>query len=416
MHHVRRFRPLVPVACALLGAVQMVPRADEPEVHVRKQATEGNPTLFVASMDASEALASRFKSVVARCDWFTVVNSAEAATYLVSARQIVGTPPALDVKVSSTTGQLARFVQKAGRQDTDRLAFLAVDGLIRVLFSNPGLCATKIAFAVGVRRGDTVVKEVFTCNFDRTGARQLTHNSSISTEPSWGPKASSLVYTLYEQNTTSVVLVDRLRQTQRRLSTFPGLNAGAAVSPDGQWAALCLSQEKQVDLYLLHVSTRRIRALTRDVAVESSPCWSPNGTQICYVSDRAGRPQLYITTATTKARPRRLLRSTAETVSPDWSPLSNMICFATRMGEQYALGVVDMDNLAAGTQIVTNAAGDWEAPSWAPDGRHVVCSRRLDASRALWMVDTRHGRALPITKSGGVGAPDHSLPTWSDRF
>ena len=416
MMNVARTRFTILVTCSVASVCQLLMSADEPEVHVLKEATTGNPTLYIASVTAPQGIESRFRDVVTRCDWFALVNQADAAAYVVTVRHVPGTPAALDVKISSQSGQLARFVQRSAGPDTDRLVFLAVDGLIKVLFDNPGLCSTKLAFAVGARHADAVVKEVFSCNFDGTDARQLTHNRSISTEPSWGAKAQSLVYTLYEQNATSVVLVDRQRQSQRRLSTFPGLNSGAALSPDGQWAVLSLSREKQVDLYLLEVATRHTRALTHDSAVESSPCWSPDGVTVCYVSDMTGKPQLYLTSARAKTQPKRLLRTSAETVSPDWSRLSNSICFATRMGSQYALAVFDMSHPSAGTKVITRAAGDWESPSWAPDGRHVVCSRRLDGQRTLWMVDTRHGRALPITRSSGAARSDHSLASWSERF
>jgi Tol biopolymer transport system component len=59
-------------------------------------------------------------------------------------------------------------------------------------------------------------------------------------------------------------------------------------------------------------------------------------------------------------------------------------------------------------KIITNAAGSWESPSWAPDGRHLVCSRRTQSRRELYMVDTWHGRLTLISQSG-----DFSLPSWS---
>ena len=62
-------------------------------------------------------------------------------------------------------------------------------------------------------------------------------------------------------------------------------------------------------------------------------------------------------------------------------------------------------------KVVTNAAGNWESPAWAPDGRHVVCARRLQKGRELYMVDTWHGRLIPITRGG-----DHSLPSWSEAY
>jgi Tol biopolymer transport system component len=91
--------------------------------------------------------------------------------------------------------------------------------------------------------------------------------------------------------------------------------------------------------------------------------------------------------------------------------VSNTLCFAMRMGRQYVLGVLDLNSSSPQTKIVTNAAGDWEAPSWAPDGRHVVCSHSAGGRRGLCMVDTWYGRIIPITQP-----QDHSLPSWSDLF
>jgi TolB protein len=147
--------------------------------------------------------------------------------------------------------------------------------------------------------------------------------------------------------------------------------------------------------------------LTSDLSAESSPCWSPRGDQVCYVSDRAGKPQLFLMPAGGGSSA-RLLRGAEETVSPDWSPVSNQICFAVRQGNQYAVGVVDMGDPARERRMVTNAAGSWESPSWAPDGRHLVCSRRNGARCELFMVDTWHSRLVQITQGG-----NHSLPSWS---
>ena len=375
------------------------------QVDVTKSAGEANPSLVVAQFDGSDAVHKKLVDTLARCDWFTVAANAKDADYTVAARHTAGGQESLELQVvARKLGTFALRATAAGGR-TDEVVYRAVDALLNKAFGVPGLCNSRIAFAVG---GSGNLKEVYSCRFDGGDSRRVTHNGSISTEPTWGGSGQLLVYTLYQNNATSVVLVDMANNRQKRLSRFPGLNAGADLSPNAQQAAITLSKDRRVDLFVLSAQSGQIvRQLTSDLAAESSPSWSPRGDQLCYVSDRAGKPQLFLVSAG-GGNSSRLLRESEETVSPDWSPVSNKICFAVRQGGSYAVGVVDMADSSRERKIITNAAGSWESPSWAPDGRHVVCSRRVQSRRELYMVDTWHGRLIPITQSG-----DHSLPSWS---
>jgi TolB protein len=70
-----------------------------------------------------------------------------------------------------------------------------------------------------------------------------------------------------------------------------------------------------------------------------------------------------------------------------------------------------MDDPASGKKLLSLGSGDWEAPSWAPDGRHLVCTRRTGSRHELMMVDTWYGKARSITNAG-----EFTLPNWSDLF
>ena len=51
-------------------------------------------------------------------------------------------------------------------------------------------------------------------------------------------------------------------------------------------------------------------------------------------------------------------------------------------------------------------AGDWEAPAWTADGRHLVCSRKHLGNTSLYLIDTWYGRARELTKCGaGTSLP-----------
>lgn len=363
---------------------------------------QGNPTLGITSFSGDAPARGILETMLVRCDWFQVVKdssadraqarldvTASANAYLVQAR------------ISGAQERIVRV--NASGSDWHDAAAKAVDSLLAELFGVPALCTRPIAYVMTDAGGK---KEVFTIRIDGSGQKRLTHNNALSTEPAWG-HSGALVYTLNQNNALKIVLVDLKNNRQRTISSSRGLNASAALSRDGRYVALPLSLGKQVDLYLLDLKEGRRTRLTQDRDVESSPAFSPDGAQICFVSDRTGRPQLYLI-STSGGDARRLTKGASECVSPDWSPKSNKLCYSTRVNGQYVVAVMDPSNPQGGHEIVTDAAGNWEAPSWAPDGRHIVCTRSTGGKQDLYMVDTLFHTFQPLTKGARL-----SLPAWA---
>ncbi len=363
---------------------------------------QGNPTLGITSFSGDASARGILETMLVRCDWFQVVKdssadraqarldvTASANAYLVQAR------------ISGAQERIVRV--NASGSDWHDAAAKAVDSLLAELFGVPALCTRPIAYVMTDAGGK---KEVFTIRVDGSGQKRLTHNNALSTEPAWG-HSGALVYTLNQNNALKIVLVDLKNNRQRTISSSRGLNASAALSRDGRYVALPLSLGKQVDLYLLDLKEGRRTRLTQDRDVESSPAFSPDGAQICFVSDRTGRPQLYLI-STSGGDARRLTKGASECVSPDWSPKSNKLCYSTRVNGQYVVAVMDPSNPQGGHEIVTDAAGNWEAPSWAPDGRHIVCTRSTGGKQDLYMVDTLFHTFQPLTRGARL-----SLPAWA---
>ncbi len=363
---------------------------------------QGNPTLGITSFSGDASARGILETMLVRCDWFQVVKdssadraqarldvTASANAYLVQAR------------ISGAQERIVRV--NASGSDWHDAAAKAVDSLLAELFGVPALCTRPIAYVKTDAGGK---KEVFTIRIDGSGQKRLTHNNALSTEPAWG-HSGALVYTLNQNNALKIVLVDLKNNRQRTISSSRGLNASAALSRDGRYVALPLSLGKQVDLYLLDLKEGRRTRLTQDRDVESSPAFSPDGAQVCFVSDRTGRPQLYLI-STSGGDARRLTKGASECVSPDWSPKSNKLCYSTRVNGQYVVAVMDPSNPQGGHEIVTDAAGNWEAPSWAPDGRHIVCTRSTGGKQDLYMVDTLFHTFQPLTRGARL-----SLPAWA---
>lgn len=363
---------------------------------------QGNPTLGITSFSGDASARGILETMLVRCDWFQVVKDSSADR--AQARLDVTASTNAYLVQARISGAQERIVRvNASGSDWHDAAAKAVDSLLAELFGVPALCTRPIAYVMTDAGGK---KEVFTIRIDGSGQKRLTHNNALSTEPAWG-HSGALVYTLNQNNALKIVLVDLKNNRQRTISSSRGLNASAALSRDGRYVALPLSLGKQVDLYLLDLKEGRRTRLTQDRDVESSPAFSPDGAQICFVSDRTGRPQLYLI-STSGGDARRLTKGASECVSPDWSPKSNKLCYSTRVNGQYVVAVMDPSNPQGGHEIVTDAAGNWEAPSWAPDGRHIVCTRSTGGKQDLYMVDTLFHTFQPLTKGARL-----SLPAWA---
>lgn len=368
------------------------------DIVVSKPAGDGNPTVRVVGLDNAPQARDDLTRLLVASDWLQPVGGQGATDYTLRAA-------ATDRGVTLT---LLRNERPSATADAPTSGILglknALDTVLRQTFGVPGPCSSAIAFVAA--QGD--VQEVCLIGMDGRGYLQLSRNGALSTEPNWSARGHSLLYTLVRNHRAETIHADLGTGTQRRIALRGGLNSGAVLSPGGGRYAVCLSQGRAVDLYLRDVQGGTPVALTSDRAVEASPCWSPDGRRICYVSDRLGKPMLHVADVARRST-QRLRTGTAEAVSPDWSPDGKRIVFSLKQDGKYVLAMID----AGGGEVTVFAdgPGDWESPSWGPDSRHVVCTRTQGRSADICVVDSWYGTVIPITKPGA-----YSLPDWSARL
>ena len=389
----RKITTLLLIALFVNLANAQVQKAD-----VWKPAAD-NPTLAIEAFNGSNEARQKLERMLSFSGWFKVVPQDQARNAVFKV-QAAGNDTQFALNLQGNGKSISSQKQAS---NIDEAARLVVDDVLKQLFNIQGLCNCKIAFVVPDAQNR---REICTIYPDGTNFEILTKNNAISTEPSWG-HANAMVYTLAKNNALHIVLMDLSKRVQRIISSARGLNSSAALSSNGQFVSLALSLGDQVDLYSHDLATNQTKRITNDRYVESSPTWSPDGKQICYVSDLPGKPSLFIVSAAGGA-PKRLQLGGGECVSPDWSHVSNKICFSQKgTNGHYVINVLDMAKSGNIPETVTLAAGDWEAPSWAPDGRHLVCTRATGGQREIVIVDTWLRTFRPLSAKG-----KYSLPAW----
>ncbi len=161
------------------------------------------------------------------------------------------------------------------------------------------------------------------------------------------------------------------------------------VSPDGSTIAFDLLG----DLYTMPIAGGEARAVTRGLAWDMQPRFSPDGQWLAFTSDRAGGDNLWViradATADQDAATSGLRQITQESFrllnSPAWTPDGNYLIarkhFTSRRscgaGElwQYSLSGVD-GGATEGLQLTVkpNEQKDLGEPACSPDGRYVYYS------------------------------------------
>lgn len=264
-----------------------------------------------------------------------------------------------------------------------------------------GIAQTQIAFKCEVARGQS---EIFVADYDGNGARRVTSDASIVAAPTWVPGKFALLYTSYRLGNPDIFLHELASGARKPFSRRAGLNTSAAVSADGARAAMILSKDGSPNVYVSRLDGAGLARLTDNRQGDSSPCWSPDGTTICY-SSRASGPSLLYTVSAGGGSPRKLkLAGVSNATEPDWSPDGRTIVFTTQSGGSFEICVVP----AGGGDVTRLVPG--EDPVWASNSRTVIYARRVgNGVRVLSLLDvpTRQTKDLPRL-SGSC-----SQPTWA---
>ena len=355
---------------------------------IEGMAKTSNPTAVFKGVKGNDATASAINRDLLGCGWFDMIKNGKA-DYIIEGQANGGF---INITVSNGAGvEIKKF--SVPENDPADTAHLLTDSILKELFNVSKLCRAKLVFAA---QTDTVKREILISDFDGNRRKQITSNGTLSIEPQWTPDGKSIIYSHYGQGYTCLAQYNLTLGKFRKLTSYKGINAGGAVSPDGKYIALILNRDNKVDLYMRELEGSKLKRLTDNISVEASPVWSPDGKTICFVSDLTGRPQLYTVAPFDAApTPRRISAGTgSERVAPDWSG-DGKIVYSGKTGGSYIIRILDMSKgaprevpLGAGVEI----AG--EDPSWSPDNRHVVFAR----GGAIYLLDTFLGRERCIMR------------------
>lgn len=295
--------------------------------------------------------------------------------------------------------------------DARRLAHQFADDIVAKLSGGlPGIAQTQIAY-VSSKSGN---KEIWAMDYDGSNQHQLTHLKSISLTPRWSPDATKIAFTCYVpfRGITSPQICIYSAASDRLIS-FPryrGSNSSPAFSPDGSQIAFMSSQNGDPEIYVTDANGGNLHRITFAAGVSTSPAWNPKtGKQIVFVSDRGGDPVLYLANSDGSSVEKLDLPDMGYSVDPSWSPNGQLLAFCWRRPSGN-FDIYAMDIISRQLVELTKDVGRNERPSWAPDGRHIVFESNRTGTVQIWSMLADGSEPRQLTYQG-----QNESPNWSPR-
>ena len=242
--------------------------------------------------------------------------------------------------------------------------------------------------------------------------RQLATGGAWS-QPSWSPDGASLAYVYRGTNFSDIFVTDARGEAQTRLTTSQSSilddndwNFRPAWSPDGSQIAFVSDRKTAYPtLWLMNAEDgSRLRSVpTPGVNGESLDAisWAPDGERLAVTMFAgAGPSQVAIVPVDTSLREqaRLLTDRPGGALDPAWSPDGSWIAYAGREGYTSEVFASRPDGSHV-VRLTSDGVLD-RSPAWSPDGQHLAYLTNKSGWFEAWVVDLSTDASGVLVRSG----------------
>jgi len=315
-------------------------------------------------------------------------------------RYVAFIAPKEDSEDSFEGVSLFSFADRTVRRLTDptSLSELAVDRF--PAFSPDGTRVAVIRYGFGPPRSVIV---------DLDGRELYAFPTEATGRHAWLPDGQSLVFMRQQAG------LSRLRRWRPAEGRVEDLSFGTTdvLSPTIRGDRLAFSRRRYdsnlrgLDLNGAGAPSGALQVLTRTTSRENSPTFSPDGSQIAFISNRSGANEIWVCDRD-GGSPKQLTYRNAG--SPQWSPDGRWIAFdSAAPGQRPAVFVVNAQG--GEPRGLTPPGQEARVPSWSRDGQWIYFAGGKGFSpRGTWRVPARGGEAVLVNAAEqgaeAVEAPD----------
>ena len=188
--------------------------------------------------------------------------------------------------------------------------------------------------------------------------------------------------------------------------TSPEPIISPAWSPNGTQLAYVSFESRKPVVYSHDVASGKRRLIANFKGSNSAPAWSPDGRTLAVTLSQDGSSQLYAIDTVTGGEPRRLAQSASIDTEPNYSSDGKSIYFVSDRGGTPQ--IYRMPASGGNAERVTFTGNYNISPALSPDGRYLAYVSRLSGAFKLHVMDLTSGNTTAITDTTADESPSFS--------
>ncbi|MDV6316909.1 Tol-Pal system beta propeller repeat protein TolB [Idiomarina sp. HP20-50] len=167
-------------------------------------------------------------------------------------------------------------------------------------------------------------------------------------------------------------------------------------SPDGTQLAYVSFENKTAEIFLQNIYTTEREKLTSYPGINGNPVFSPNGDKLAMVLSKDGNPELYVMDINTKDL-QRITRSRTIDTEPNWTPDGESLVFTSERGGRPQLYSV---NLSSGQVRRLTFEGEQNlGGTVSPSGNDMILVNRTRGNYHIAKQEFPRGPMQVLTKT-----------------
>ena len=253
-------------------------------------------------------------------------------------------------------------------------------------------------------------------HFPGVRTQRLTFDEGGDYYPALSPDGTKMAYVIQFAGSFEIAVME-LKSGRRQQYTFSPVhksNVHPTWSPDGSRIAFASNTDGDFDIYIMDENGENLTNLTDDSPLhENAPHWSPVSEKIVYTSYLGGFVGEYVNLLDVRTGERQTLTTSIDPVAyPRWSPNGSQIAYLSTKPFEPPLSTSEIWRAKAdGTDpepLVTGGDAN-RSPRFSPDGKWIAFESYRDFNSDIFAMNLESREVTRLTTHLG----DDAYPSWS---
>lgn len=249
--------------------------------------------------------------------------------------------------------------------------------------------------------------EIYIMYADGSNQRQLTFNNAADEFPRVSPDGTKIVFESDRDGNSEIYVMNRDGSQQTRLTTNPANDRLPAWSPDGNQITFQSFRTGNAEIYVMMADGSDVRRVTTTGAIEGHTSWSVNNLLVFNASEpNQNFWQVYTCDLAGNNR-QKLTNTRIDEWSPEWSPDASQILFLSERDSSVNSGIYVMAADGSNVRLLYNGPTEEWGPIWSSDGSQIVFTiDQPDGTADIYIMNADGSNVRQLTERGGY-------PSWA---